>query len=118
MMVEDDKEQERPPPYRIVQEDGTLHPKSFAHTEKGSYFMGMVIMNSERPPQNQVWIQIWHPGNVRWSQGCTQLRMKVTLPESLKSAADVDVQCSASRLRIGTVGDSDAIVVGEFERKV
>jgi len=118
MMVEDDKDQDRPPPYRIVQEDGTLHPKSFAHTEKGSYFMGMVIMNSERAPSNQVWIETWHPGKLRWSQGCALLRLKVTLPESLKSAADVSVECSATHLRIGTMGDSDAIVVGEFEGKV
>merc|ERR1740123_825749 len=35
MMVEDDKEIDEPAPYRIVKEDGGLHQKGFAHTDKG-----------------------------------------------------------------------------------
>merc|ERR1712113_1379874 len=82
MMVEEDKEPDAPPAYRIVQEDGAIHPKGFAHTDKGNYFMGLVMMNSEREPSNQPWVEIRHPGRLRWSQGCAQLRLKVTLPES------------------------------------
>merc|ERR1719221_264481 len=34
MMVEDDKENGAAAPYRIVNEDGSVHSKGFAHTEK------------------------------------------------------------------------------------
>jgi len=118
MVLEDDDADNIPAPYRIVHEDGTVHPKGFAHTEKGTYFMGMVVMNAERPPREQPWIEIRHPGRVRWSQGCSQVRMKVTLPDSIKSAADIDVKVTSTSIRIGTVGDSDPVVEGEFERKV
>mmetsp|Transcript_13053 Transcript_13053/g.35615 ORF Transcript_13053/g.35615 Transcript_13053/m.35615 type:complete len:800 (+) Transcript_13053:65-2464(+) len=118
MMVEDDNETNEPAPYRIVQEDGTVHPKGFCHTDKGTYYMGMVVMNAEKPPTNQPWVEVRHPGRLRWTQGCAQLRLKVTLPESVKSAADVDVKITTNSIRIGTVGDADPIVEGEFERKV
>merc|ERR1712232_841097 len=118
MMVEDDKELDQHVPYRIVCEDGTVHARGFCHTEKGTYFMGMTLMNSDRPPSNQPWIEVRHPGKLRWSQGCAQLRLKITLPESIRSAADVDVKVTTSSLHIGTVGDSDPIIVGDFERKV
>lgn len=118
MVLEDDDSANTPAPYRIVHEDGTVHPKGFAHTEKGTYFMGMVVMNADRAPREQPWIEIRHPGRVRWSQGCSQVRMKVTLPDSIKSAADVEVKVTSTSIRIGTVGDSDPVVEGEFERKV
>merc|ERR1712241_809320 len=44
--------------------------------------------------------------------------MKVTLPESIKGAVDIDVRVTTTSIRIGTVGDSDPIIEGTFERKV
>eukprot|EP00930_Biecheleria_cincta_P090279 TRINITY_DN7962_c0_g2_i1.p1 TRINITY_DN7962_c0_g2~~TRINITY_DN7962_c0_g2_i1.p1 ORF type:complete len:780 (-),score=167.99 TRINITY_DN7962_c0_g2_i1:151-2490(-) len=118
MMVENDEQLEEAAPYRIVQEDGGMHSKGFAHTDKGLYFMGMTLMNSKSAPRDQPWIEIRHPGKLRWSQGCAILKMKVALPESVRSAADVEVSVTPTTLRIGTVGDSDAVVEGEFSRKV
>ncbi|CAE7416046.1 HOP2 [Symbiodinium natans] len=118
MMVEDDQELDAAAPYRIVCEDGSLHSKSFAHTDKGMYFMGMTFMNYKAGPTNQPWIEIRHPGKLRWSQGCAVLRLKVTLPETIRGAQDVDVELTASSLRIGTVGDTDPIIEGKFDRKV
>lgn len=118
MMVEDDKEADEPAPYRIVQEDGTLHSKGFAHTDKGMYFMGMTLMNTEKAPGSQPWIEIRHPRRLRWSQGCALLRLKVTLPSSVKSAAEIEVSVTPTHIRVGTVGDTDPVVEGEFERKV
>lgn len=118
MMVEDDNEANEPAPYRIVEEDGTVHPKGFCHTDKGQYYMGLVVMNSEKPPASQPWVEIRHPGRLRWSQGCGQVRLKVTLPESVKSAADLDVKVTPTSIRIGTVGDADPVVEGDFERRV
>jgi len=80
--------------------------------------MGMVQMNADKPPQAQPWVEIWHPSKVRWSQGCATLRLKVTLPESVKTASELDVKVTCHGLRIGTVGDSDPIVVGDFEKRV
>merc|ERR1712050_147290 len=47
-----------------------------------------------------------------------QLRLKVSLPESVRTAADLDVRVSCQHLYIGTFGDSDPIVVGDLDRKV
>jgi len=118
MMVEDDQELAKPAPYRIVTEDGAVHPKGFAHTEKGQYFLGMVVMNANRAPTAQPWIELWHPGRLRWSQGCGQIRMKITLPETVRSAADVTVDVTSTGILVGTAGDSDPVVKGDFERKV
>jgi len=118
MMVEDDKELDKPPPYRIVKEDGSVHAKGFSHTEKGSYFMGMVMMNYQSEPWSQPWIEIWRPAKIRWSQGCARLKIKVFLPESVKNAHELEVTVTAGHLRVGTYGNSDAIVEGDFERKV
>uniref|UniRef100_A0A7S2JWF7 CS domain-containing protein n=1 Tax=Zooxanthella nutricula TaxID=1333877 RepID=A0A7S2JWF7_9DINO len=118
MMVEDDTEANEPAPYRIVTEDGGVHPRGFCPTERGTYYLGMVVMNHNRPPQNQPWVELRHPGKLRWTQGCAMVRLKVTLPESVKSAADIEVAVTAGGLRINTVGDSDPVVVGEFDRKV
>mmetsp|Transcript_85803 Transcript_85803/g.179281 ORF Transcript_85803/g.179281 Transcript_85803/m.179281 type:complete len:788 (+) Transcript_85803:71-2434(+) len=118
MMVEDDTEATQLTPYRIVNEDGTIHPKGFCHTDKGMYQMGMVVMNSEKPPSQQPWVEIRHPSKMSWTQGCAQIKLKVTLPESVKSAADVEVKTTSTSLRIGTVGDSDPVIEGEFDRKV
>ncbi|CAE7222253.1 ANKRD17 [Symbiodinium necroappetens] len=74
----------------LASSDGSLHSKSFAHTDKGMYFMGMTFMNFKSGPVNQPWIEIRHPGKLRWSQGCAVLRLKVTLPETIKAAQDVD----------------------------
>lgn len=117
MVIEDDKEPDEAPPYRIVCEDGTLHKKGFAHTDKGMYYMGMVMMNYESEPQQQPWVEIRHPGKLRWSQGCSLLRLKVFLPDSVKSAADVEVSVTTTHLRVGTVGDTDPVVDGELERR-
>eukprot|EP00434_Breviolum_minutum_P016843 symbB.v1.2.014859.t2/scaffold1095.1/size138309/7 len=38
--------------------DGSLHSKSFAHTDKGMYFMGMTLMNYKAAPPNQPWIEL------------------------------------------------------------
>merc|ERR1712217_31396 len=54
----------------------------------------------------------------RWTQGCAQVRLKVTLPESVSSAAEVEVSVTPTSIRIGTVGNADPVVVGDFERKV
>ncbi|CAJ1395712.1 unnamed protein product [Effrenium voratum] len=116
-MVEDDQELDQAAPYRIVAEDGTLHSKSFAHTDKGMYFMGMTLMNFKSAPSNQPWVELRHPGKLRWSQGCGILRLKVFLP-SVRGAQDLDVKVTANDLWIGTVGDTDPIVQGCFERKV
>mmetsp|Transcript_61658 Transcript_61658/g.193245 ORF Transcript_61658/g.193245 Transcript_61658/m.193245 type:complete len:473 (-) Transcript_61658:64-1482(-) len=118
MMVEDDKEIDEPAPYRIVKEDGSIHPKGFAHTDKGMYFMGMVLMNADREPASQPWVEVRHPGKLRWSQGCAQIRLKVTLPASVKNASELDVRLTSTHLCIGTVGDTDPVVIGDFERKV
>lgn len=118
MMVEDDKQIESTAPYRIVTEDGDIHSKGFAHTDKGTYFMGMVMMNYKRAPSHQPWVEIWHPGKLRWSQGCAQIRLKVTLPESARTGADVEVRVSSQHIYIGTTGNSDPIVVGDLHRKV
>lgn len=118
MMVEDDKEPEMPPPYRIVREDGAIHPKGFCHTDKGLYFMGMTLMNMTRAPTDQPWIEVRHPGKMRWSQGRAQLKLKVQMPDCVNTAADVDVELTPTSLRIGTVGDSDPVILGEFDRKV
>jgi len=118
MMVEDDKEIDEPTPYRIVKEDGSIHPKGFAHTDKGMYFMGMVLMNADREPANQPWVEVRHPGRLRWSQGCAQLRLKVTLPPSIKNASELEVRLTSTSLFIGTYGDTDPIIIGDFERKV
>mmetsp|Transcript_130110 Transcript_130110/g.324379 ORF Transcript_130110/g.324379 Transcript_130110/m.324379 type:complete len:786 (-) Transcript_130110:56-2413(-) len=118
MMVEDDYEANEPAPYRIVHEDGTIHPKGFAHTDKGTYHLGMVVMNAERPPTSQPWVEIRHPSRLRWTQGCAQLRLKVTLPESVSSAAEVEVKLTPTSIHIGTAGNSDPVVAGDFERKV
>lgn len=118
MVLEDDGELDNPPPYRIVCEDGTLHGKGFAHTDKGQYFMGMVMMNYESQPVNQPWVEIRHPGKLRWSQGCSLIRLRVHLPNSVKSAADLDVSVTTTGIRVGTVGDADAVVEGNFDRKV
>merc|ERR1712187_185950 len=107
MMVEDDKEIDTPSPYRIVTEDGSIHEKGFAYADRGVYFMGMTIMNTESAPASQPWLEIHHPSKMRWSQGCALLRMKVTLPDSLRSAADIEVRVTTTHLRIGTRGDSD-----------
>jgi len=118
-MVEDDREADEPPPYRIVKEDGTVHPKGFAHADKGAYGMGMVVMNTESEPgDKQPWVEIWHPRKLRWTQGCALLRLKVQLPDSIRSTSELDVCVTSTHLRIGTVGDADPIVVGDFERKV
>lgn len=118
MMLENDNELDDPPPYRILREDGSVHSKGFAHTDKGMYFMGMTLMNYTKAPTEQPWIEIRHPGKLRWSQGCAVLRLKVSLPESIATAADIDVKVTTQSIRIGTIKDSDPIVAGEFDRKV
>lgn len=117
MMVEDDQELDNAVPYRIVCEDGSLHSKSFAHTDKGMYFMGMTLMNYKAAPSNQPWIELRHPQKLRWSQGCAVLRLKVFLPE-IRGAQDLEVDVTATTMRIGTVGNTDPIVEGTFDRKV
>eukprot|EP00933_Yihiella_yeosuensis_P083229 TRINITY_DN97422_c0_g1_i1.p1 TRINITY_DN97422_c0_g1~~TRINITY_DN97422_c0_g1_i1.p1 ORF type:complete len:801 (+),score=186.00 TRINITY_DN97422_c0_g1_i1:49-2403(+) len=118
MMLENDDELDEAPPYRIVREDGALHHKGFAHTDKGMYFMGMTLMNYNKAPETQPWIEIRHPGKLRWSQGCALVRLKVTLPESVGSAADLEVTVTTTTLHIRTAKDSDPIIIGEFDKKV
>merc|ERR1719311_1032274 len=91
MMLEGDKEIDAMPPYRIVNEDGSVHSKGFAHTEKGMYYMGMTMMNYRRAPVAQPWVEIYHPAKLRWSQGCSLIRIKVQLPDSVKGAHHVEV---------------------------
>eukprot|EP00928_Gymnodinium_smaydae_P073577 TRINITY_DN56768_c0_g1_i1.p1 TRINITY_DN56768_c0_g1~~TRINITY_DN56768_c0_g1_i1.p1 ORF type:complete len:840 (+),score=194.27 TRINITY_DN56768_c0_g1_i1:52-2571(+) len=105
-------------PYRIVNEDGSVHEKGFAHTEKGMYFMGMTRMNYKAEPSAQPWVEIRHPRKLRWSQGCALLRLRVPLPSSVAGAGDVEVKVTASHLRIGTRGDADPVVEGDLERRV
>lgn len=114
-MMEDDKEPDETPPFRILKEDGSLHGKGFAHTDKGAYYMGMVCMNFKQSPSAQPWIEIWHPDKLRWSQGCSLLRIKVTLPSGVH-ANEVEVRCSVKHLRIA-VGDK-CLVEGDFDRQV
>jgi len=118
MMLEGDKELDSMPPYRIVNEDGSVHSKGFAHTEKGQYYLGMTMMNYVRAPRSQPWIEIYHPARMRWTQGCAKLILKVQLPATVKSASQVEVSVTTTHLRIGTRGDSDPIIVGNFERRV
>lgn len=126
-MVEDGNETEEPARYRIVCADGSVHPKGFAHTDKGMYFMGMTAMNYNQEPCNQPWVEIYHPRKLRWSQGCGQLKLRVELPASVRAAAEVEVRITATSLRIATRGVADALadgggvlvlVEGELERKV
>lgn len=116
-MVEDDGENACPPPYRIVREDGSVHERSFVYTEHGMYYQGMTVMNLDREPTNPVWIEIYHPGRLRWTQGCAQLKLKVHIPENIV-AADLVVNLTTHRLYIGTLGNSDPILIGDFERQV
>jgi len=118
MMLEDDKEPDEAPPYRIVCAEGKPHPKGFAHTDKGMYFMGMTLMNFNSNPVNQPWIEIYHPRKMRWSQGCGQLKLKVMLPTSVTSATCLDVVVNQTSMRIKTKGDADSIIEGELERRV
>jgi hypothetical protein len=118
MMVENDKESGSAASYRIVNEDGSVHSKGFAHTEKGQYYMGMTMMNYQKAPYSQPWIEIRHPALMRWTQGCAKITLKVQLPGSVKSAHQVEVKVTTTHLRIGTYGDTDPIVEGDFERKV
>lgn len=117
MMVEDDQELDSAAPYRIVCEDGSLHSKSFAHTDKGMYFMGMTLMNYKSAPSNQPWIELRHPQKLRWSQGCGVLRLKVFLPD-IRGPQDLEVTVTVTSMRIGTTNNSDPIVEGIFDRKV
>lgn len=116
--IGDDYDLDNPPPYRIVREDGSLHGKGFAHTDKGMYFMGMVMMNWIQEPRDQPWIELRHPGKMRWSQGCGRLKLKITMPPGVKTGADVEVDVTTGSIRIGTIGDSDPVIIGDFERKV
>lgn len=118
MMLEGDTEVNDPAPYRIVREDGTVHPKGFAHTDKGMYYMGMVVMNADKGPSEQPWIEIRRPSKMRWTQGCALLRLMVELPQSINKASQLDVKVTSTSIRIGTVGDTDHIIVGDFERPV
>ena len=43
-MGTESKRREKETP-RCERQDGSLHSKSFAHTDKGMYFMGMTLMN-------------------------------------------------------------------------
>ncbi|CAK9084596.1 unnamed protein product [Durusdinium trenchii] len=67
--------------------DGSLHSKSFAHTDKGMYFMGMTLMNYKSAPSNQPWIELRHPQKLRWSQGCGVLRLKAGFGQDPPSPA-------------------------------
>jgi len=118
MMLEGDKELDSMPPYRIVNEDGSIHSKGFAHTEKGMYYLGMTMMNYVREPRSQPWVEIYHPAKMRWTQGCAKIILLVQLPESVKSGSQVEVSVTTSHVRIGTRGDNDPLIVGNFERKI
>ncbi|CAK9081637.1 Ankyrin repeat domain-containing protein 17 [Durusdinium trenchii] len=99
--------------------DGSLHSKSFAHTDKGMYFMGMTLMNYKSAPSNQPWIELRHPQKLRWSQGCGVLRLKAGFGQGFRRVHRPDFLVeSFGCSRRGTTNNSDPIVEGIFDRKV
>mmetsp|Transcript_20479 Transcript_20479/g.47727 ORF Transcript_20479/g.47727 Transcript_20479/m.47727 type:complete len:782 (-) Transcript_20479:51-2396(-) len=118
MMIEGDQEVDEPPPYRIVDANGNVHPKGFISMDRGQYYHGLISLQGYREPAQQPWIEVWHPRKVRWSQGCAVLKLRVPLPDSVHSASQIQVDMTTTHLRIGTVGDADPIVEGDLERKI